>query len=280
MPGLPATPARRGIGGVPLHTSDGAIASFVLALLGSFTILGTALAVLVGIYSLVRIRRHRDRLVGTGYAVFGVVWGLAFTGLSLFAYSTGEFFGLTEQIRKQQYVGELEDPPDLTIVREKDGFSITRPTHAWEVAKSSLQQRLSNRTDLLLVNAGKDAFLDVQVDHRARLVSLDEYQKLLLESFQNEQGVGRLNRGNGLQQVSGCKVLDRRVLPGQAGQEQGEMVIEVKVLNQPLLFLVRTVKEATGTVFVLRAWAMRRRFTREEKELRELVDSFRSLDHP
>src|SRR5689334_20533062 len=76
----------------PLRTSGWAIASLVLALIGAFTVLGTVVAVLCGLVALVSVGRSGGRLAGAGLAVFGIILGTLFTGLTLFAYSTGELF--------------------------------------------------------------------------------------------------------------------------------------------------------------------------------------------
>src|SRR5689334_10210143 len=65
-----------------LRTSGYALASVVLALVGAFTLVGTAVAVALGAAGLVSIARHRDRLSGAGYAVLGIVLGAALTVLT------------------------------------------------------------------------------------------------------------------------------------------------------------------------------------------------------
>src|SRR5262245_13070273 len=60
---------------VPRRTSGLAVASVILAVAGAFTLIGTLLAVVLGAAALVSIARHRERLAGAGYAVFGIVWG-------------------------------------------------------------------------------------------------------------------------------------------------------------------------------------------------------------
>ena len=83
----------------PLRTSGLAVASMVLALVGAFTFVGTLAAVLCGLAALVSIGRSGGRRAGVGFALFGVVAGVLFTGLTLFAYSTGELFGVGDQVR-------------------------------------------------------------------------------------------------------------------------------------------------------------------------------------
>src|SRR5579872_4982561 len=62
---------------LPVQTSALAIASAVLALAGAFTVVGTLAAVGLGIAALVSIARHRDRLAGSGLALFGILAGAA-----------------------------------------------------------------------------------------------------------------------------------------------------------------------------------------------------------
>src|SRR5262245_33563958 len=77
------------------RTSGLALASIVLALIGAFTIVGTVAAVVVGILALLQLANHGDRLAGRGYAIAGIVFGVLFTGGTLFAISSLELFGLT-----------------------------------------------------------------------------------------------------------------------------------------------------------------------------------------
>jgi hypothetical protein len=250
----------------------------VLALVGAFTVVGTVVAVLLGLLAILRIHRERERLAGTGYAVFGIVWGLAFTALSLFAFSTGELFGVADQLRARAMAGNLEDPADLRLVQEKDGFRIDRPSHQWRVAREALRKEMENDSALLLANPRQDAYLDVSVD-RFSFLGLEAYADRLLDSFRDE-AQGAKKGADALHRTTGFKLLDRRLLPPGRGIHRIELRFEVKILNQPVIYLVRIIKEDPGRVFVVRSWAARRRFVHEEPELRALLDSFHSLAHP
>src|SRR5262245_8864590 len=70
---------------VPLRTSDYALASFILALIGAFTLVGTLAAVVLGVLGLVNVSRHRERVTGAGFAIFGIVAGSFFTVLTVTA---------------------------------------------------------------------------------------------------------------------------------------------------------------------------------------------------
>jgi Domain of unknown function (DUF4190) len=82
----------------PLRTSGFALASIILALVGAFTIVGTLAAIVLGGIGLGNIARNPGRVTGKGYAVFGIVLGVLFTGLSLFAYTTGNLLGLDKLV--------------------------------------------------------------------------------------------------------------------------------------------------------------------------------------
>src|SRR5438309_45951 len=55
-----------------IKTSGLALASLLLALVGAFTVVGTMLAVLVGVAALVHVRRRPDAVTGAGYALAGI----------------------------------------------------------------------------------------------------------------------------------------------------------------------------------------------------------------
>ncbi len=84
----------------PQVTSGWALASVVLALVGAFTVLGTVLAAVLGFYALLHIARNRQRVSGAGLAVFGICLGVLFTGLTVFALTTSDLFGLESLVRR------------------------------------------------------------------------------------------------------------------------------------------------------------------------------------
>src|SRR5207245_166118 len=135
----------------PLRTSTYALASVLLGVTLAFTVVGTIVAVILGCVGLVSIARNRGRVTGAGYAVFGIVWGVIFTGVTLMALTRGELFGL-DQLRQQILAGEVDLTGPMEVIREKDGFAITRPSGRWGVARESLLQRLNPNGSLLLAN--------------------------------------------------------------------------------------------------------------------------------
>jgi hypothetical protein len=253
---------------VPVHTSDWAIASLVLALVGAFTVVGTASAIVLGIIAIVRIQRNRERQAGMGYAVTGIVLGAVFTGLTLLAITTGEVFGIGEQIRERQLAGRLRDDPDLEV--EQGDFHITRVSHDWAVAKPELKRELQSETDLLLVHKRRDAYLDVEAVG-LKFMSAESFADQLLEQYRKQ---GRESSNTLLPKLSEVKLRDKTILPSKNGEQRVEMLVGVHVLGQPWNFLVRVVMEENGRTYVISGRAHVHTFKKVEDDMRRMMDSF------
>jgi len=159
-----------------LRTSGYAVASVVLALVGAFTVIGTAVAAAFGVVALVSIARHRDRVSGAGYAVLGIVLGSGLTALTGFAFSRGEVF---DRIREQVAAKQVETDGPMEIVRRQDGYSITRPSRAWGVAVPEFARELNFGDNLLLINRAKNAFMAVEHQDVGR-ETLDQFRERFL----------------------------------------------------------------------------------------------------
>jgi hypothetical protein len=260
----------------PRRTSGFAIASLVLALAGAFTLVGTLAAVLCGLAGLVSIGRSRGRLAGAGLAVFGMVLGVLFTGLTVLGVLKGELFGFGDQFRKYLLDGQVDFSGPAEVVRPHEGFKITRPSDKWGLAKPDFVKEQNERSLLMLVNTGKDAYVDVE-GLGSTGQTLDQLRQEVVQSFRDQEaGAGRQPA---LRDVKDVAVRDNRRLPDRDGAEVGEVILDVRVLNQPLTYLIQVVKERRpfGRAFVVRGWTSRRRFAQTEDELREAVESFRIL---
>src|SRR5262249_5641317 len=147
------------------------LASIVLALVGAFTLVGTALATLLGVAALVGIGRRRQQLAGAGLAVFGIVMGVVFTVLTAFALLTGGLFRLGGRLTEGRFKDQLDFSGPPEIVRpDPPGFAISRPSNRWGQAFTGtvddpMQQPLANHPDLLLVQSAQGAFADVRREH-------------------------------------------------------------------------------------------------------------------
>jgi hypothetical protein len=256
-----------------LRTSGLALASVVLALVGAFTVVGTALAAGLGAAALVSISRRRDRLGGAGYAVLGIVLGTGLTALTGFAFSRGEVF---DRLREQVIAGDVDKSGPMEIVRPREGYAITRPTRSWGVATPEYARELNAGDDLLLVNPARLAFLEVTRAEAPR-ETLDQFRDRYLDGYRLDRP-GRAKKIDDLNHFTEFQLRETRRLPPRDGAEAAEALFDVKQAGQSLTYQVRFVRPQGGTaVYVIAVWAHRRRLAQIEPEVRQALDSFRLL---
>ena len=255
-----------------VRTSYLAIASLVLSLVGAFTIVGTVVATLLGAIAIVRIQRHRHQLAGMGYAVAGILFGVVFTALLVFAVTTGEIFGIGEELRQRQLTGRVRDDPELEVVQKgAEGFSITRPSHDWAIAKDELKRDLKVQ-DVALVLVHKRRDITVDIETLGQLFeSADRYADELLEGYRHQ---GRDDPEKILPKISDVKLRQKTTLANKNGAERVEMVVDMRVLGQPWTSLIRVVKSSEGHIFVISARAHVRVFKQSEDDVRRMMESF------
>jgi len=266
---------------LPRRTSGLALASFILALVGAFTVVGTLLAVALGGLALVDIKHHRDRVAGRAYAIAGIVLGVLFTGLSLFAYLSFELFGLDQLIREPQWAGKLDFSGPLEIIRSKEGFAITRPSEKWGVYNDPPQLANKVQLDLVLVNVAEDGYLVCWPEIVANHWSLEQCREKALEDFRN----GDLTTGPTRSKLnlgpSRFEVRLAKHLPTVNETEGVEMLVDKNVGGQRRTYIVRVVKkQGDDQMYLVAAGTSPHRFSRLEPQLRKGLDSFRLLDRP
>jgi hypothetical protein len=250
-----------------LRTSGFAVASVVLALVGAFTVVGTAVAAVLGAVALASIARHRDRLSGAGFAVLGIVLGVGLTAVTGFAFSRGEVF---DRLREQAAAGQVDRTGPMEVVRPRDGYAITRPSPAWGVATAEYAQALDAGDDLVLANPARSAFIEVSVQSAGRQ-TLDQFRESFLGGYR-AAAPGQRAR------FTDFSLRETKRLPPLDGAEVMEVVFDVKLLGQSLTYQARLVKPRAGaTVYAVVAWAHKRRLEQIEPEVRRGLDSFRLL---
>jgi len=267
------------------RTSAYALASVVIALVGAFTP-ATLLAVVLGAVALVHIARNRERVTGTGFAVFGIVLGLAFGGLTLFAFSDGELFGLGGCMRERTLTTALDTSGPLEITRP--GYTLTRPSEKWgQVPGARLDDPaiggMQQGRDLLLMQPARYSFVDVKIERPAWGKGLDQMQQEVVDEFhpRPQQHVNGWNvedeDDDFIRIPTRAVVVEGKRLPGVNGIEGSEMVLDVKRGGQRWRFVVRLYQKGTGPVYILRAYTQARRFPQVKVELFQALDSFRIL---
>jgi hypothetical protein len=266
----------------PRRTSGLALASLVLALAGAFTVVGTLLAVLLGGLALLAINRQREQLTGKGLAVAGIVLGLGLTGLSLFAYTSVELFGLDTLLREPQWAGKLDFDGPLEVDRGNDGFVITRPSRKWGVYRNPRPAdhllAFPPPQSLLLVNLQELAYVTCVPMQVADTASLEDCRARAEREFADldlTSGAirGRLGSGGRLE------IRATRNLPPKYETERVEMLVVKKGRGPEKTYLLRVEKRPQDELMYLVAGGARSdRFARLEAEIRQALDSFRVID--
>jgi hypothetical protein len=273
----------------PLRTSLYALASAVLALFGAFTVVGTLVAVLLGVLALLDISRHRGRVAGVGLAAFGIGAGAVFTVLSVLAFSTGELFGLGGQLREMQLADQLDRSGALEVVRADKGFAITRPTERWGVALGNQIDEpvlavLQKNRELVLVQPSHFACVDVAVESRGNFFNLQAVQEELLNELRSRPQNQPVNFGGDdeedklfrITQVTPQSIHD---LNPQGDAEGREMTVDLRCGGQAWRLVYRFYRTRAGKAYVLRGYAQKRRFASAADEIAKALDSFRILSN-
>jgi hypothetical protein len=268
----------------PQVTSAWALASVVLALVGAFTVLGTLAAAICGVIALVSIARNRQRVTGAGFAVFGICLGVLFTGLTLFALSTTDLFGLDTWVRERNMAEQVDTSGPLEVVLGAKGFAITRPTEKWghvlgDQSDDPVVSGLQRDRDLLLMQVTRYAFIDVRMVPRGQFVSLDQCQDDILAQFDTRRRPRPFDDEDDedFQPILHAQVRANRRLPDKDGAEAREMEVDVRCTGQPWHFVIRLYRRGNGSMYIVRAYTPRRRLTQVESELKTALESFRLL---
>jgi hypothetical protein len=261
----------------PPLTSLLALSSAVLTLVGAFTVVGTAVAALLGVAGLVQISRSRGRLAGAGLATFGLVAGSALTVLTLFALSSGELLGLGSPTHLGMLAHEVKTTGPLEVVVAEKGFAMTRPSVSWGRAinddvEDVIVGELLDDPDLLLVQPARYLFVEARVADDK--VSLDRCADEVLNNLR----AGRHDIPLLVRREVRPRVRETRQLPADGWAERRELVVDVQCGSQPWTMLVRLQKSAAGEFYITRAYTQRRRFSQVQPELRLVLDSFRLVD--
>jgi hypothetical protein len=246
----------------------------MLALVGAFTVVFTLIAVFFGACALLAIHRQPERLAGAGYAMFGIISGLAFTVLSLFLYSNAELLPVDGLLETGVVSSQLDYAGEREVSLPAKKFAITRPNAHWGVAKESLVQQMEADCDIMLVNPRKQAYVQatlIELDGQSADEFVDDVIKWYKEELPNGRPVWE-------PRASGFKLRARRKLPPENGMQVTELVVELHVSGQDLTYVDRIIQaEGRDLVFRVRGWAPRRRFGQMEAEIRRALDSFRIL---
>ena len=270
-----------------IRTSGLALTSLMLALVGACTVVGTVAAVVVGVFGVLQIRKHPDKISGKEYAYAGIALGGFFTLISLFAYSPFELFGVDNLLQQSQWIGRLSYPEKLEVELPREGFKIKRPNKQWGVLRDTVSDDSGSvkPEHTLLVEPTKGLYVyclvakvgaaETQGWEQAREYAHKVFKGIHLDRGKIREGLRDvdLTEGEG----------DRRLPDVNKGYTSGhEMYVEKTYKGRTKKFVVRLIRneknEEKGLeskiLYILAAGCDKNSFEANETELREVLDSF------
>jgi len=274
-----------------------ALLSAVLAVVGAFTLIGSAAAVVLGSMALVRIGRNPEREAGSGLALFGILSGVAFTTLMLFALFAGELFGLGAWWRQKTLGDQVDITGPLEHTDGNKGFTITRPNRKWAEAVNKdfddpfVKALASPTSDLMLISLARPVFIEVQAE-TVNARSLKEWENNIVAEWDTEDRPDQMAGFPGGRRGPQFRVqrespfepkLDKASLRSWKNVdvprgEGREMEADVIVANQRWHVLVRLYRPSKNKVYVVKVFAHRKKtFQALKTEIDSILDSFKEL---
>ena len=267
-----------------------ALLSAVLALVGAFTLVGSVVAVVLGLAAVIQIGRQRDRAPGLGYALFGIAAGIAGTALTVLAFRSPDLFGLGPYFRASQWADKVDFGGELTFESTEggQGFRISRPSHDWGVVREKkvgngiLDALQLTPPRVLFMQTTRFAFVDVTIEQVNDKRPLSEFQETFLADLTRE----RPDEGDrfGPRRSNGSRISRAALRKGCEGttlkvgdNEFLEFVVDLHCGDQPWSMIVRLCQTRGNKLFTLRAYAPHRTFDKVEDECRKILDTFRTI---
>lgn len=261
----------------PTQTSGWAVASFLLALIGAFTVVGTLAAIACGSYALARIRSAPSPLGGKRFAQAGIGLGIGFTLITLIALWSADFLKLDGLLRTIESAGVIEyasrDEVSIEVSGAFDARSgtIQRPSKAW--GRLTYKDPNKEKTDdLVLVNLWEDAYIVCLSKWIEPGQTLESCRQEGLQRFLQSELVTRiLGHAAAATPPPTGEERDRTQLPGSEAQE---FLFDMRLGGIHWTFVVRVMREGTRLT-VLAAGTRTSRFSGLRADFIKALDSYK-----
>ncbi len=265
-----------------LKTSGFALASFTLALVGAFTVIGGLAAVALGWLGLRDVTQHPEQVSGRRYALAGMAVGAAGTLLTLIALFWAEMLGLNNLAGKLQWAGKLDYSGEEEIVRTTERFKIKRPSPRWGVYKPPSSQAGAQLPDgwddLILVNVEEDAYLIVLPQTGQGNEGIDACLRRARKDFEEHDKIGIFGRKRADTRRARLEIVATRPLAAIGQVDTVEQLVDKAIGRQERRFILQVIKPRNEDVaFVILAGTRKSNFARLEPQLRKALESFTLL---
>jgi len=260
-----------------LRTSGVALASVILALVGAFTVIGTIVAVILGVLALRQIARRPQQLTGRRFALAGVGAGAILTAVSLFAYIKTDFFGLDRLLRGPMWAGKLDYSESMEVA--SGSIMLKRPNPHWGHYRPRETQdnfgQLTRSEFVILVNLKDDAHAIGFSFPKGQLPdNFEEYRNAAIPKLLKSELVRLLipkRRADSLPEHSDR---DRKEIPGENGRREEALLLDVRLGKHERTFLMRFFPSG-DEIYVVAAGTRKNRYRAQETQLQQIVDSFK-----
>ena len=258
---------------VPEHkrTSGLALASLLVALVAGVTLIGGAVAVLLGFLALRSIARNPKALAGTRIAYGGIVVGIVFFGVGFAGLLWAERIGLDGWARELAWLGKFDSTESLSVKPQKGGLEFKRPDLRWGVYRVPEHQG-GRPEEVLLVRPREDAYITAfpYWPDRAH-EELDGAREEACNALADSDLVKMLAKRSGRPSY---KIRSTQPLTNDKGLERLEMIVDMTLDGQERTFLVRLVRrQRDDRIAVLAGCARGRRFARLEAQFKSIFDT-------
>jgi hypothetical protein len=259
-----------------------ALLSIVVALVGAFTIVGSAAAVLVGIASLVQLRQRRGRLIGARLALCAIILGLGCAGLTVVLFGH-EVLPIAAWMRQHTTAAPADSTGSLELITRDSNVILRRPSHTWgrvpgDQSDDSAVGELQQKRELLLSHLREHAFIDVA--RITGLVHLNDMIEPLAKDLQTHRSplLGEEEDARGQPGYRPLYYAERPKEIDSIGPWEGrQCVVDFSRGGQTWRMLVRFYKKAEPAsrepAYMLRAYSPRRRFAALRQELEDVLSS-------
>ncbi len=261
-----------------VRTSILAIASVICALVGAFTVVGTLAAVVLGAVAVIRIVRQRDRLAGLGFASFGIVAGLLFTGLTVLAFTQAGSLGITNWARAKSLEPFIDNSGPLEV--ERPGYRISRPSEQWGVLTGSpadpFLKAVDNKCDLALAQPRAFSFVDVKVEALNQRTLLTVQQHLLEELSPHHNFWEGADENPNASIIGNVRVISSESVSTKGpGYDEREVHLEMGSGRQAWTMLIHLYRQGKSqNLYILRCFVSKSQFKATEPDFRKAMDSF------
>lgn len=270
----------------PRRTSLLALYSLVVAVVGAFTLVGSAAAALIALIAMVRINTASVRLVGTGYAVAALVVSVVGAAATIGILYHPKASSLVGWQSRSVVAAQIDTSGPPEVGSKNNSCILTRPpgwgTRLQDRGRDLSIDYLQINRDIILASPQGDAYIDIKRDTFAD-IPLENYREQVSQELKVPPPLlDEADDNPGNPNAPGRFFLRAQLeLPNAPDRYEGmEWVVDLRRGGRVWRWLLRAYRkigddDKARPVYVIRAYAPLRRFQKMETEMRKSLDGVR-----